>query len=65
MFLGIWSLVLLLDPGTVNNFGIFWESGIIILAVLLFDTVEYSDVLSSLMNVRLTRRGPPRPANGR
>ena len=22
-----WSLVLLLDSGTINNFGIFWESG--------------------------------------
>ena len=31
----------LLDPGRVNNSGLFWESGTLILSVLLFDTQEY------------------------
>ena len=34
------SFVLLLDSGTVIGFGVFCESGTIILAVLFFDTEE-------------------------
>ena len=37
---GVWSLVLLLDPGTIINFGVFWKSGTIIPSVLLFYTPE-------------------------
>ena len=39
---GVGSLVLLLDPGTIINFGVFWKSGTIIPSVLLFDTPKYS-----------------------
>ena len=41
MFLGIGSLVLLLDPGTVNDFGIFWEYGTFIPSVFFFNTREF------------------------
>ena len=43
LLLWIWSPVLLLDTGTIINFGVFWESGTIIPAVLLFDTAEYKE----------------------
>ena len=32
--------LLLLDPGTVISFGVFWEPGTLILLVLLFNTPE-------------------------
>ena len=39
--MGVGSLVLLLDPGTIINCGVFWKSVTIIPSVLLFDTQEY------------------------
>ena len=59
-----WDSGTFIISGTIINFGVFWESGTIILVVLLFGTLEYDNRTKRQGLVDETSQGGGRKVKG-